>query len=197
MDLAQFLRSGLGAGAPRPPLVQFKCGRCNFDRVERGLKMRLSADPRRGELRVVKDGQGVTHLQWIDRTSGGMGLDLECFPGDVDFRRISSPQPSDRIYELKFSQGGRREFFWSQEAKEAVELELALKVIHAINNTPTPAVAESSLTHELLQQAISGLGAAREAVIQPSPSSVSAPVLRIPAESAPPAASDEAPIPER
>jgi hypothetical protein len=46
----------------------------------------------------------------------------QVFPGDIEFRRIATPQATDRIYELMFTQGGRREFFWSQEPKEATEV---------------------------------------------------------------------------
>ena len=53
------LQNVIGHSHPllQKPLVQLKCGRVNFERIDGGSKLRLTADPRKGELKLVKDGQ--------------------------------------------------------------------------------------------------------------------------------------------
>ena len=208
MDFARLLRSGaLGAAGAAPaapkPLVSFKCGRVNSERVG-GTKLRLTADPRKGELSLLKDGQvrrlvlphlpadqttqpgfslpplkhafflllllsqGVMHIMWKDRSTGDQGMDLEVFPGDVEFKRIAAPVPGDRIYELRFTATARREFFWAQEAKEAADKDGVAKLVEFVNN-PSAAAAASApaagpraaaaggLTAEMVQQMLASL----------------------------------------
>lgn len=108
------------------------------------------------------------HIMWKDRSTGDQGMDLEVFPGDVEFKRIAAPVPGDRIYELRFTATARREFFWAQEAKEAADKDGVAKLVEFVNN-PSAAAAASSpaagpraaaaggLTAEMVQQMLASL----------------------------------------
>jgi hypothetical protein len=101
--------------------------------------MRLRADPRRGELRVHRDAQGVVHLTWRDRATGAVEDDLSLFPNDVTLRRVVTPTPADRVYELAFAQGARRpSFFWLQAADAAKDADEVAALLGAINDRACP-----------------------------------------------------------
>ena len=138
---------------------------------------------------AVSSNQGVVHLQWKDRTTGDMGMDLEVFPGDgkltamplnhfnptlfrlllfiVEIKRITTPDTSDRVYELRLTHGSRREFFWAQEAKEALDKAATAKLVQVINDPTMTASASTApsrglalpggLTAEMVSQMLSSL----------------------------------------
>ena len=85
--LAQLL-AGMGAegagGAGPQPLARLTAGKMHADRD--GGSYRLRADPRRGELRVARGSDGLVHLTWRDRTTGGTEDDFIVMPGDLAFR---------------------------------------------------------------------------------------------------------------
>ena len=129
---------------PRPPLApqgalaSIKAGKLHSDR-EGDAQMRLRADPRRGELRVHRDAQGVVHLTWRDRATGAVEDDLSLFPNDVTLRRVVTPTPADRVYELAFAQGARRpSFFWLQAADAAKDADEVAALLGAINDRACP-----------------------------------------------------------
>lgn len=78
-------------------------------------KLRLAPDNRKGLLRVIRSpAEGTIQLQWVNRTSGDVQLDLMVFPHDVTFKRVRTGNDKDRVYELKFVAGDRAFYFWMQ-----------------------------------------------------------------------------------
>jgi hypothetical protein len=107
-------------------------------------RVRLAPDTRRGWIRVVRSMEGTVQFQWVNRQSNDVALDLTVFPGDVTFRRVKAEpeKPNERVYELKYTSGGNRNFFfWMQEAKPEVDAENVTKLLRAINE-PDAAAAE-------------------------------------------------------
>ena len=112
-----------------------------------GAKVRLTPDRRRGELKAAKGSDGLVHVTWKDRGGSADGsLDLTVFPGDVTLRRIKTPRPEDRVWELRLLSGERRIFFWSQAAAtpalEVAEDTAAKNLIDVVNN---PAALDASM----------------------------------------------------
>lgn len=116
------------------PLLAFRAGRCVHERSG-ASKLRIRADPRRGEVRLVRSPEGMINVQWRDRTTGNMEINLECFPDDVTFKRIRTGREEDRVYELNFvSAADRRFFFWMQEPAVEKDAENARKLVETVNN---------------------------------------------------------------
>jgi hypothetical protein len=121
------------------PLVSFRAGIVNSERAAGdATRLRMRADTRKGELRVVRGGEGVMSLEWRDRVSGTVAHSFMVFPNDVAFRRIRTGRESDRVYELKFLGAGdsRRFFFYMQSSKVEGDEENARKLVDTINNPP-------------------------------------------------------------
>lgn len=101
--------------AEKKPLVSFKCGQMNHESIRgQSSKLRLAADQRKGLLQVVKEGDGMIHVQWRDRATGQMGFDRPVFPDDITFKRIRTGKDTDRVYEFKYKANETRFFFWMQ-----------------------------------------------------------------------------------
>ena len=75
------------------------------------------------------------HVQWRDRTTGDLGLDIMVFPNDLTFRRITTPGGAkDRVYELRLREGTRqRHFFWLQEPSAAEDDARVAGFLRAVN----------------------------------------------------------------
>lgn len=104
------------------PLVSFRCGLINSDAIPGdSTKLRMRADPRKGELRLMRSFDGVLTLEWRDRTTGNPIHSWMVFPGDISFKRIKTGRDGDRVFELKFTAAGdnRRFFFWMQKGEAA------------------------------------------------------------------------------
>jgi len=85
------------------------------DTVQGTNKLRIAPDPRKGLLQVQRQpDDGMIHIQWLDRSTGGMGLDRMVFPQEVSFKRIRTGKDTDRVYELKYIANNNRFFFWMQ-----------------------------------------------------------------------------------
>ena len=56
------------------PFVSFKAGMVNKSERDNGTKMWLSADKQRGLLQLVRDADGMMHLQWKDRRTNVVGF---------------------------------------------------------------------------------------------------------------------------
>ena len=94
-------------------------------------------DERRGKLRLCKDTDGLTHLQWGTRAPDmpfAPELDLLVFPQEAEMKFI--PKPG--VFVIKFPEDpSRNMFFWSQrsvdEAEKDGDDELAADVNAALN----------------------------------------------------------------
>jgi|EP01049_Picozoa_sp_SAG25_P006713 hypothetical protein len=56
------------------PFVSFKAGMVNKSEREGGSKLWLSPDKQRGLLQLVRDAEGMMHLQWKDRRTNAVGF---------------------------------------------------------------------------------------------------------------------------
>ena len=95
-------------------------------------------DERRGKLRLCKDTDGLTHLQWGTRAPDmpfAPETDLLVFPQEAEMKFI--PKPG--VFVIKFPEDpSRNMFFWSQRSvheaeKEGSDDELAADVNAALN----------------------------------------------------------------
>eukprot|EP00959_Pyramimonas_sp_CCMP1952_P210766 4410797-Pyramimonas_sp.AAC.1 len=86
--------AGTPAQGPQP-LAEFRAGKL----VRDGNTMK--ADNRKGKVQVVHGDDSLTHLQWVDRTSGEVVDDTIVFPEEAKLQ----PMPNKRCYMLKFSAG--------------------------------------------------------------------------------------------
>jgi 26S proteasome regulatory subunit N13 len=124
--LASLLGKGGGAGLPSNDcLLEFKAGRMNFE----GKK--VVADKRRGNIKIVRDPQGIKQFQWTEAGSNNPFQNIMIFPGDAKFEKVK--QSKDRVYMLEFHQSKHRHFYWMQE-KEEEEDDVRCKKVHNIIN---------------------------------------------------------------
>jgi hypothetical protein len=90
---------------PQKPFAEIKAGLMNTEPVRGTTKTRMAADPRKGSLQVVRDGDGTLHVKLADRVTGNLILDCGmAFPEELTLRRIATGTPTDRVYELRFKQ---------------------------------------------------------------------------------------------
>jgi len=101
-------------GVPRQgvePLLQMKAGKMNLQGTT------VTADPRKGIITLRKSDDGLMHLLWKERNSGGVEDDLIVFEGDASMRRLEQCQDGYAML-LEFTQTGRKLFFYSQEPRK-------------------------------------------------------------------------------
>ena len=97
------------------PFVEIKAGMVNKSDREGGAKLFLSADKRRGMLQLIRDQEGMMHLQWKDRRTNAVGFDLSVFPDEWDYALVKQCD-GPRIIRMRFKQGvvSKDHFFWIQ-----------------------------------------------------------------------------------
>lgn len=100
---------------PQKPFVEIKAGMVNKSEREGGTKMFLSADQRRGLLQLIRDAEGMMHLQWKDRRTNAVGFDLSVFPDEWEYALVKQCDVP-RIIRMRFKQGvvTKDHFFWIQ-----------------------------------------------------------------------------------
>ena len=112
-----FARGGLSQRgcAAQKPFVEIKAGMVNKSEREGGAKLFLSADKRRGLLQLIRDAEGMMHLQWKDRRTNAVGFDLTVFPDEWDYALVKQCD-GPRIIRMRFKQGvvSKDHFFWIQ-----------------------------------------------------------------------------------
>jgi hypothetical protein len=116
----------------------------------------MTPDPRPGTLQLVMGDDGMAHLQWKDRRANRVETDLLALPESIVFKRIRTGRDADRVYELRFTDGNRRMYFWMQEPSDAKDAELASKLVEAVNN---PAAAQQAAAAAAGGGAAGGRGA--------------------------------------
>lgn len=85
-----------GAGMPggaKPPLVEFKAGRMNYD------GRMVTPDRRKGLIRIVTDQHGMKTFQWCEGESKTAVESFYVFPDESKFEKVK--QTSDRVYLLE------------------------------------------------------------------------------------------------
>ena len=116
---------GGGGGAPEP-LVKFKAGRCELEPLSgaQAGSFNVTPVPKKGEVQVVRNDEGMTQFLWKDRTTMQVdpGCDHLVFPGDAQFERVETGRDGDRVFSLQFAANrSRRFFFWMQVSERAKE----------------------------------------------------------------------------
>ena len=107
--------------------MDVQCGRINVQ----GKTM--VPDERKGKLRLCKDTDGLTHLQWGSRAADMPFLpedDLLVFPQEAEMKFI--PKPG--VFVIKFPDDpSRNMFFWSQQPEGGDDQELTRDINAALN----------------------------------------------------------------
>jgi len=124
----QALLSQVSGGAPEAKgHVEFRAGILHLDGTT------VTADSRRGKVRIVDGDEGYLKFQWVLRPAGTVELDLGIFPESMVWEKV--PECKDgRVYLLRFRSGGSKRFFWMQEPKDDKDEELFNKVNQIFNN---------------------------------------------------------------
>ncbi len=110
-------------------LLDVQCGRINV------AGKTMVPDNRKGKLRLCKDTDGLTHLQWgvrVADTPFSPEDDLLVFPREAEMKFISKPRG---VFVIKFPDDATRNmFFWSQQPEDGVpDDELAGDVNASLN----------------------------------------------------------------
>ncbi|KAH8409006.1 hypothetical protein KR009_005186, partial [Drosophila setifemur] len=103
-------------------LAEYKAGRMTLQG-----KM-VQPDDRKGLLYLRQSaGDKQVHIQWMDRGSGSVELDIVASPGTLEFRRVEECK-TGRVYVLKYRDSVRRHFFWMQEPNPGNDADFCRRV---------------------------------------------------------------------
>merc|ERR1711871_1496934 len=154
MDLAALLQQaggGMGGfggmGAPAGgggSLVEFRAG----SMTRTGTT--VTADKRKGKVRVFKGPDGVLHFAWKERNKSELELDLMLFPGDAEVFPLPRPPATGRCFAMRFKSSNGIHFFWLQDPKEDKDEQLMKDMNKHLGNAeastsePAPAPTGSS-----------------------------------------------------
>jgi len=170
------------------PLARLRAGRmeCKNSPTTSG-KFLISPLLEKGQLQIVKDGQGITKFQWKNRISDVIDptCDHMIFPGDASFKKVNTGREKDRVVLLQFTTNpDRRFFFWLQDKNEEKDEELIQKISDVLegktettnDDEPPPLVGETPPANPAVQMAdllrVLGLPAAAPATSsEPTPNS--------------------------
>jgi hypothetical protein len=93
----------------------------------------VTADARKGYVRVFKDENQLTHFTWKERTKQGTEMDLMLFPDDAEVFTIPTPPSTGRCFALRLKAANRMNFFWLQEPSDAKDAENITKMNGLLN----------------------------------------------------------------
>jgi len=94
-------------------LLSFRAGQSFMDEH---TKM-VTADPKRGKIKFIKDDAGVLHLEWLNRISHQKELDLMIFPHSATWQKVKECTDG-RVYLLRMLDSNKKHFFWMQEPND-------------------------------------------------------------------------------
>lgn len=102
------------------PQLEFNCGRMTYD----SLTKKVSADPRRGKLKVKKQPhQGTIKVEWSERNKNATDWNREFFGSSAKW--IECTDTEARVFILMID--NRENFFWIQETDEEKDKEITEK----------------------------------------------------------------------
>merc|ERR1719216_696675 len=87
----------------------------------------VTADKKRGKIKLLKDERGLLKFQWWNRISNQKELDLTVFPSSAKWERIKECTDG-RVYILRMTGTNRKHFFWMQEPDEEKDEEYATNI---------------------------------------------------------------------
>ena len=135
--MATSLFPSLGGGAAgrvgsnSQQLVELKAGRCLHTALPNG-NFNVVSDPRRGVITMSRGGDRILHFKWTDRSSGTVEEDRLVFPNSATFKRIKTPNETDRVY--VFTQDNQHLMFWLQDKSSDKDVEVVNKINNFIAN---------------------------------------------------------------
>lgn len=94
-------------------LVEFRAGRAFLDEQTR----MVTADKKRGKIKLIKDEQGILKFQWFNRISKQKELDLMLMPTTAKWEKVNECKDG-RVFLLRMISANRKHFFWMQEPKD-------------------------------------------------------------------------------
>jgi len=122
---------GLGGAAgqeePKTNSLQFRAG------TMKRTGTTVTADARKGYVRVFKDENQLTHFTWKERTKQGTEMDLMLFPDDAEVFMIPTPPATGRCFALRLKAANRINFFWLQEPADDKDAEYITKMNGLLN----------------------------------------------------------------
>jgi len=112
---------------PKTNNLQFRAG------MMKRVGTTVTADARKGYVRVFKDENQLTHFTWKERTKQGTEMDLMLFPDDAEVFTIPTPPSTGRCFALRLKAANRINFFWLQEPSDAKDAENITKMNGLLN----------------------------------------------------------------
>merc|ERR1711865_569255 len=112
---------------PKTNNLQFRAG------MMKRTGTTVTADARKGYVRVFKDENQLTHFTWKERTKQGTEMDLMLFPDDAEVFMIPTPPATGRCFALRLKAANRINFFWLQEPSDAKDAEYITKMNGLLN----------------------------------------------------------------
>lgn len=101
-------------------VVSFRAGKCQWTGTM------VKPDKRKGKLSLImSEDDGLTHVQWQDRTSGNVEDDLIVIQ-DAYLEKIDKVKDG-RVYLLRFTSSSKKIFIWMQEPDSSKDEELVKK----------------------------------------------------------------------
>ena len=93
--------------------MEFRAGRAFLDEQTR----MVTADKKRGKIKLIKDEQGILKFQWFNRISKQKELDLMLMPTTAKWEKVNECTDG-RVFLLRMIGSNRKHFFWMQEPKD-------------------------------------------------------------------------------
>jgi len=186
-DLLAMLNGGLpprsGGGPPArggardddddvEALISFRAGRMTVGPVKENGKHMITAEKKRGIVRIVRGADSLLHFQWKIRKSKRVIApmpstsappsstsenedDHVIFPDETTFAKVDTGRPEDRVYLLQCDES-RRFFYWMQDADASKDEEVLEKI--ATNLAPSPPDAAPAPTVAVTPGAVGASG---------------------------------------
>jgi hypothetical protein len=115
-------------------LIKCRAGKMILSTVQENGKFNVTADPRRGEISLIKGNDGIVRFKWTNTVNNIVEDDRMVFPGENIFKRVNTGRTTDRVYMLKYLSGSQRLMYWMQAKSPEKDEDFLGKVNDYINN---------------------------------------------------------------
>jgi len=97
-------------------VIKIKAGRCELTTLDSG-KIKVTPKPERGWLELKSDTGEYTTLMWRNRETEQLSPsdELILMPNSIKLVRVQTPKETDRVYRVKWTNGGNNIMFWLQD----------------------------------------------------------------------------------
>ncbi|KAF8821334.1 putative adhesion regulating molecule region protein [Cardiosporidium cionae] len=117
------------------PSVEILAGKCNWD------GRLVTPDTRKGKLVVGIGEDGLTHVQWICRTSNAIEENLIVI-SDAYLQKVEQAK-TGRVYVLRFTSSDEKLLYWMQNADTSKDVELVQKFNSLMGSPVIPETPET------------------------------------------------------